>query len=166
MDETMQHRAMPPDIQSSKPSEFECHAMAPTATPCANRSNTAAITAFERPCLGSVTALRTFAGMDTPYYITNLHDAKRGGSNGETPLWCCSFYRPFRCFLSHSSFQGGACIIAKLPLAFQQSPRGRSGSENRCRGEERGCRRVTNRRFGTSGADAPTCASGSGRRRS
>ena len=27
------------------------------------------------------------------------------GTNGETPLWRRSFYRPFRCFLSLSSFQ-------------------------------------------------------------
>ena len=44
--------------------------MAPTTTPCGCKSNMAAIAAFEEPRLGSVTALRTFTGMDTPYYIT------------------------------------------------------------------------------------------------
>ena len=34
------------------------------------------------------------------------HDGmEQMGTNGETPLWHCSFHHPFRCFLSLSSFQ-------------------------------------------------------------
>ena len=43
-----------------------------------------------------------------PIYHNQLVKAKRvryNGTNGETPLWRCSFYRPFRCFLLLSSIR-------------------------------------------------------------